>query len=220
MPGWLNERLDGAHHLAGEGRTGRRGAGVDAGHERPGARRGGADHAARSGRRRTSSPRTSNRIKATVKGKMVLVGPPQRGARSTFNAAGAAARRRDDHATQLKPRRPQGAAAQRRRPRQQPQQTRAAAAAHARTRSQEQLNQFLLDSGALVRINDAGRDHGQIRAFNNRDTTTSRKAPPTVVMRNEDYGRICAAARRWPRGRARIRHRQSHATRKGAPATT
>jgi len=53
----------------------------------------------------------------------------------------------------------------------------------------EQLNQFLLANGALVRINDAGRDHGQIRAFDNstRDTT---KAPPTVVMRNEDYGRI------------------------------
>jgi hypothetical protein len=54
---------------------------------------------------------------------------------------------------------------------------------------QQQLNQFLLASGALVRINDAGRDHGQIRAFDNatRDIT---KAPPTVVMRNEDYGRI------------------------------
>ena len=32
---------------------------------------------------------------------------------------------------------------------------------------QQQLNQFLVDNGALVRINDAGRDHGQIRAFNN-----------------------------------------------------
>jgi len=54
---------------------------------------------------------------------------------------------------------------------------------------QAQLNQFLLDNGALVRINDAGRDFGQIRAFDNstRDVT---KAPPTVVMRNEDYGRI------------------------------
>ncbi len=48
---------------------------------------------------------------------------------------------------------------------------------------------FLAASGALVRINDAGRDAGQIRAFNNRlyDVT---KAPSTVVMRNEDYGRI------------------------------
>jgi Zn-dependent M28 family amino/carboxypeptidase len=53
----------------------------------------------------------------------------------------------------------------------------------------EQLNAFLVASGALVRINDAGRDHGQIRAFNNR-TFDETKATPTVVMRNEDYGRI------------------------------
>jgi len=53
----------------------------------------------------------------------------------------------------------------------------------------EQLNQFLLASGALLRVNDAGRDHGQIRAFSNRTYDTA-KALPTVVMRNEDYGRI------------------------------
>ena len=51
------------------------------------------------------------------------------------------------------------------------------------------LNQFLVDNGAAVRINDAARDHGQIRAFNNR-TYDPAKSPPTVVMRNEDYGRI------------------------------
>ena len=54
---------------------------------------------------------------------------------------------------------------------------------------QAQLNQFLLDNGAPVRINDAGRDLGQIRAFDN-STREVTKAPPTVVMRNEDYGRI------------------------------
>ena len=53
----------------------------------------------------------------------------------------------------------------------------------------EQLDKFLKDSGALVRVNDAGREHGQIRAFNNR-TFDVNKAVPTVVMRNEDYGRI------------------------------
>lgn len=53
----------------------------------------------------------------------------------------------------------------------------------------EQVNQFLLDNGALVRVNDAGRDHGQIRAFNN-NTFDETKVVPTVVMRNEDYGRI------------------------------
>ena len=60
---------------------------------------------------------------------------------------------------------------------------------------QEQLNQFLVANGALVRINDAGRDHGQIRAFGRQwqraDTDVDlAQAPPTVVMRNEDYGRI------------------------------
>jgi hypothetical protein len=53
----------------------------------------------------------------------------------------------------------------------------------------EQLNTFLVASGVRVRINDAGRDHGQIRAFHNR-TFDIAKAPPIVVMRNEDYGRI------------------------------
>ena len=53
----------------------------------------------------------------------------------------------------------------------------------------EQLNVFLVTSGAALRINDAGREHGQIRAFNNR-TFDVAKAVPTVVMRNEDYGRI------------------------------
>ena len=33
---------------------------------------------------------------------------------------------------------------------------------------EEQLSQFLKANGALVRVNDAGREHGQIRAFNNR----------------------------------------------------
>jgi carboxypeptidase Q len=53
----------------------------------------------------------------------------------------------------------------------------------------EQLDKFLLDNGAAVRINDAGREFGQIRAFNNR-TFDIAKVVPTVVLRNEDYGRI------------------------------
>jgi hypothetical protein len=57
------------------------------------------------------------------------------------------------------------------------------------TQIEEQLNAFLATSGVLVRITDAGRDHGQIRAFHNR-TFDETKAPPIVVMRNEDYGRI------------------------------
>jgi carboxypeptidase Q len=53
----------------------------------------------------------------------------------------------------------------------------------------EQLDKFLVDNKVAVRINDAGREHGQIRAFNNR-TFDVTKTVPTVVMRNEDYGRI------------------------------
>lgn len=53
----------------------------------------------------------------------------------------------------------------------------------------EQLDAFLKASGALVRVNDAGREFRQIRAFNNR-TFDVNKAIPTVVMSNEDFGRI------------------------------
>jgi carboxypeptidase Q len=53
----------------------------------------------------------------------------------------------------------------------------------------EQLDQFLVSAGAAARVNDAGREHGQIRAFNNR-TFDVAKAVPTAVMRNEDYGRL------------------------------
>lgn len=53
----------------------------------------------------------------------------------------------------------------------------------------EQLNVFLVKEGAALRVNDAGRQHGQIRAFNNR-TFDVAKAVPTIVLRNEDYGRI------------------------------
>jgi carboxypeptidase Q len=48
---------------------------------------------------------------------------------------------------------------------------------------------FLLEAGAAAQVNDAGRDHGQIRAFHNR-TYDPDAVVPTVVMRNEDYGRI------------------------------
>jgi hypothetical protein len=51
------------------------------------------------------------------------------------------------------------------------------------------IDAMLVEGGAAVRINDAGRDHGQIRAFNNR-TFDIAKVVPTVVLRNEDYGRI------------------------------
>ncbi len=51
------------------------------------------------------------------------------------------------------------------------------------------VNDFLVAAGAGLRINDAGRMHGIIStfAFNGYDHT---KTVPTVVLRNEDYGRI------------------------------
>ncbi|MEP6945217.1 MAG: M20/M25/M40 family metallo-hydrolase [Acidobacteriota bacterium] len=53
----------------------------------------------------------------------------------------------------------------------------------------EQLDKFLVDNHAALRINDAAMDHGLIRAFNNR-TFDITKVVPTVVLRNEDFGRI------------------------------
>jgi hypothetical protein len=51
------------------------------------------------------------------------------------------------------------------------------------------LDEFLRANGALIRVDDARREHGQIAAFNNPtyDVTT---ALPTVILRNEDYGRV------------------------------
>lgn len=53
----------------------------------------------------------------------------------------------------------------------------------------QQVDAFLLRVGAGLRINDAGREHGQIRAFGH-SAYDHTKTVPTVVMRNEDYGRI------------------------------
>lgn len=57
-----------------------------------------------------------------------------------------------------------------------------------------QINQFFIDNGVVVRVNDAGREHGQIRAFSN-GTYDTTKVVPTVVMRNEDFGRIVRLVR-------------------------
>jgi acetylornithine deacetylase/succinyl-diaminopimelate desuccinylase-like protein len=53
----------------------------------------------------------------------------------------------------------------------------------------DQLDKFLLDNKVLVRINESQLDRGLVRAFNNR-TFDVTKVVPTVVMRNEDFGRI------------------------------
>ena len=125
-------------------------------------------------------------LKDAVQGKIVLVGAPRQ-VLVTFSTP---ALRRDDAAVLA---RLNAAPAAARPPRQQQQRQQEQQLRDARPLTnrqiQEQLNQFLVASGALVRINDAGRDHGQIRAFSN-GTYDVTKAPPTVVMRNEDYGRV------------------------------
>lgn len=122
-------------------------------------------------------------LKDAVRGRMVLVGAPQR-VPVTFNAP--ALRRDDADVTALLSAPPAQAPANAGGGRGGP-----AAAPVPLTASEidEQVNLFLAANGALVRINDAGRDHGQIRAFHNR-TFDPAKAPPTLVMRNEDYGRL------------------------------
>jgi hypothetical protein len=64
-----------------------------------------------------------------------------------------------------------------------------APAALPATQITEQTDAFLKANGALIRVNDAGREYRQIRAFNNRTFDIS-KVVPTIVMSNEDYGRI------------------------------
>jgi len=58
-----------------------------------------------------------------------------------------------------------------------------------------QVTAFMLDNNVALRVNDAGREHGQIRAFGAFNWATQpvwdvTKVPPTVVMRNEDFGRV------------------------------
>src|SRR5213075_2106845 len=51
------------------------------------------------------------------------------------------------------------------------------------------IDDFLVLNKAAVRIDDAGRWNGIVTAPNNR-TYDETKQPPTLVMRNDDYGRI------------------------------
>jgi hypothetical protein len=52
-----------------------------------------------------------------------------------------------------------------------------------------QIDDFLVASKAAVRIDDAGRWNGIVTAPNNRTYDATRQ-PPTLVMRNDDFGRI------------------------------
>lgn len=62
----------------------------------------------------------------------------------------------------------------------------------------EQVDKFLVDNNVALRVNDSGMNMGLMRAFNNR-TFDITKVVPTVVMRNEDFGRIARLlARKTP----------------------
>jgi hypothetical protein len=127
---------------------------------------------------------SANRDK--VKGRIVLVGAA---ARVPVNI-NPPAKRRDDETvrTQFDPNAPQGPGG----PPQGPPQGPPAAQDKNLVPGNvvnEEFGQFLVTAGALARINDAGREHGQIRAFSN-STYDVTKVVPTLVMRNEDYGRI------------------------------
>jgi len=123
-------------------------------------------------------------VKDKIKGRIVFVG------KHTFVPVTTAPtpRRLDDQQAKSRfdPANPNaGQFPQRRRPDQGPQDPDRLTMA----KISEQLDSFLLEQGAVVRVNDGGRDHGQIRAFNNRSFDPA-KVVPTVIMRNEDYGRI------------------------------
>jgi hypothetical protein len=124
-------------------------------------------------------------LRGNLKGRAVLMGPP-----ATLDVTiDPPAKRRDDNEARAQfsanpPPSPFGAPAAAPAPPADPK-----LAPLTNDQFQDQLNQFLKDQGAALRVNDAGREHGQIRAFNNRNFDVT-KAIPTVVMRNEDYGRI------------------------------
>src|SRR5215471_4426689 len=125
-----------------------------------------------------------NTQKAKVKGKIVLAGKTQ----IVPVTLSPPARRQEDKQAKERydpnnPNAGQGRGGPRRQP-EQPEPGKLTA-----RQIDEQLEQFLIVSGALIRVNDAGREHRQIRAFNNR-TFDAAKALPTIVMSNEDYGRI------------------------------
>lgn len=122
------------------------------------------------------------RTKPKIKGKIVLAG------RHTFvpvTLDPPATRRPDDQVRrQYDPDAPPGEGRGRGRGQPEPDPSRLTANAVS-----QRVDEMLVAALVPVRINDAGRENGQIRAFQNRTYDPS-KVVPTVVLRNEDYGRI------------------------------
>jgi Zn-dependent M28 family amino/carboxypeptidase len=123
-----------------------------------------------------------NNYKAQVREKIVLVGKP---AAVPINLTPPAKRLNDEQALQRFGPNPRTSAAVSPTPTPDPNAPRPL----SNRQVNEQLDAFLKENGALVRVNDAGREFRQIRAFNN-PTFDVNKVIPTVVMSNEDFGRI------------------------------
>jgi carboxypeptidase Q len=124
-------------------------------------------------------------LKGGVKGRMVLVGKPRL---VPVNITPPAKRRTDESVRQqYDPSQPEGQRGGRGGGRGNPGPTREGAL--SANDLAQRISAFLVANGAAVRINDAAREHGQIIAFQNREYDVT-KSVPTVVMRNEDYGRI------------------------------
>jgi hypothetical protein len=51
------------------------------------------------------------------------------------------------------------------------------------------IDEFLVENGARIRLDDARREFGQVSAFSSPSYDVNR-AVPSVMLRNEDYGRI------------------------------
>jgi hypothetical protein len=130
-------------------------------------------------------------IKDKIKGKIVLLGKHQVVQVNTSNTA---SRRLEDQQARARydPNNPNaGRFSGRPGGPQQQQQQQPPAGPPRLTSAQinDQLDQLFLAQGVPVKLLDAGRDHGQIRAFSNRSYDPA-KTVPTVIVRNEDYGRI------------------------------
>jgi hypothetical protein len=125
-------------------------------------------------------------VKSQVNGKIVLVGKPafidQTGTPAPKRIPDEDAKKRYDPSTP-QPQGPPGG----------PGGPRPSVAPRPNALTAAQVNEivdkFMVDNNVLVRINDAGMDHGLVRAFNNRTFDITRVVP-TVVMRNDDFGRI------------------------------
>ena len=185
-PGWTNDVAIGAARLAGQRQARVRSARVDPGHRRHGQGEG----------RSTSSPpdqptkeeleKYLESVKAGVQNAIVLVG---RSRPVPVNLEPPAKRTPDDVARAATTPGAAAAAAMVAADAGRGDGTTPREGAMTANEVNTRVNEFLLENKVKLRINDAAREHGQIRAFQN-NTYDIAKVVPTVVMRNEDYGRI------------------------------